>query len=155
MPTAPEEICAALNQSLALHWTAIEFYSSLSAWLAPKYPKLGEQYAADAEEERGHARRLMDRLRYFGEQPEYAHGAPMWSLDQDYIEMLDAAMALESAAATAERSNIAAARELLDEQTAAVFIELLAGSEASLLEIESAQSTIEDIGLDNYLALFA
>ena len=36
-----------------------------------------------------------------------------------------------------------------------MFIKLQKGSEESILEIEAAQLTIEEIGLENYLALFA
>lgn len=155
MPTAPVQVIDALHASLGLHWTAIEFYASLSSWLAPQYPRLGEKYAADAEEERGHAKRVMDRLRYFGEPAIYDHDEPKWSAGQSFPEILDTALELETAAAETERAGIGAARDALDEQTARVFIELQEGSQASILEIEAAHRSIQEIGLENYLALFA
>ena len=156
MPTAPTEVVDALSTSLRVHWTAIEFYSSLSSWLAPQYPKLGEKYAADAEEERGHAKRVMDRLRYFGEPAAFEHDPPKWPHHtQSFVEILDTALELETEAAATETLGIEAARDALDEQTARVFIELQEGSQASILEIEAAQRSIQEIGLENYLALFA
>lgn len=155
MPPAPAPVIDALHQSLGLHWTAIEFYSSLSSWLAPQYPKLGEKFAADAEEERGHAKRLMDRLRFFDQPPAFDHDEPPAPNAANYSETLANALALETDAAAAETAGIRIAREHADEQTARVFIKLQKGSEESILEIEAAQLTIEEIGLENYLALFA
>lgn len=143
----------ALATALGLHWQAIEFYSAYAAWIAPQYPKLAERIAADAEEERGHARAVMDRLRYFGMPAVFEHQSRAVPTE-GYEAFLPDALELETAAADHERAAILTCRAVGDEQSALVFAGLLAGSEQSILEIEATQQTIEEIGLDNYLAAF-
>jgi len=69
-------------------------------------------------------------------------------------EFLAAALDLERSAAEAERAGIVTARAAGDEGTAAILVQLLAGSEASILEIEGDLSLLADdqVGLDNWLA---
>ena len=67
---------------------------------------------------------------------------------------LSAALTLETLAANVEESNVLVCRQAGDERSALDFAELLGGSQASILEIEAAQATIEEIGLENYLAAF-
>lgn len=151
MPQGNPTVIEALRASLRLHWQAIEFYSAYAAWIAPQYAKLGERYAADAEEERGHARLCMDRLRFFGEPAVFDHADPTVPTE-GFEAFLTEALALETAAAELEEKNVALARGENDERSALVFAELLAGSEASILEIEATRQTLAEIGLDNYLA---
>ncbi|NBP04307.1 MAG: hypothetical protein EBU90_30305 [Proteobacteria bacterium] len=71
MPEGPKQIVAILQSSLALHWAAIEAYTLQSRhYAAYGYPKLAEKYAGDAEEERGHAHKLIDRLEFYNVTPE-------------------------------------------------------------------------------------
>lgn len=151
MPSGQPEVIDALRASLRLHWEAIEFYAAYSAWIAPQYSKLGEKYAADADEERGHAKLVLDRLRFFGEPGVFDHADPEVPT-AGYAEFLTEALALEQRAAAVEQESVAACRAAGDERSALVFVELLEGSEASILEIESTLHTIEEIGLDNLLA---
>jgi bacterioferritin (cytochrome b1) len=65
---------------------------------------------------------------------------------------LRANLSLEDAAASVERANILTCRAQGDEQSALVFSALLAGSEASIREIEGIQTAISEIGIDNFLA---
>lgn len=151
MPTGQPEVIDALRASLRLHWEAIEFYAAYAAWIGPQYSKLGEKYAADADEERGHAKLVLDRLRFFDEPAVFDHADPEVPTE-GYEEFLKAAFFLEDKAAAVEQENIRICRAAGDERSALVFVELLAGSEASMLEIESTRHTIEEIGLDNLLA---
>lgn len=153
MPNGNPAVIDALRRSLRLHWEAIEFYAAYASWIAPQYARLGAKYAADAEEERGHAKACLDRLRYFGQPAVFDHdqiGVPT----EGYAAFLDAALVLETAAAETEEANIQICRDAGDERSALVFVELLAGSQASILEIEAALTSIGEIGLDNYLADF-
>lgn len=154
MPAAPTEIVDALQASCRLHLTAIDHYTSLAAHLERwGYRLLGERFRADAKEERGHLRLVMERLEYFDVAPALDHKLASWPR-HDYAGILNANLLLETAAAAVERANIAVSREAGDEQTALVFVTLLAGSERSVLEIEAAKQIIVEIGLDNYLATF-
>jgi bacterioferritin len=153
MPARNPAVIDALRSSLRLHWEAIEFYAAYAAWIAPQYRKLGEKYAADAEEERGHAKAVLDRLRYFGEPGVFDHADPTVPTD-GFDSFLSAAFAIETGAAAVEEANVLVCRQEGDELSALVFADLLAGSQASILEIEAAQATIKEIGLDNYLAAF-
>jgi bacterioferritin len=155
MPSAPNAVVDALQASCRLHLTAIEHYTGLAAHLERwGYAELGERFRDDAEEERGHLRLVMDRLAYFDVAPSLDHKLPVWPR-HDYAGILDANLLLETAAAAVERTNIAVSREAGDEQTALVFVTLLAGSERSVLEGEAAKQIVKEIGLDNYLATFA
>lgn len=143
----------ALATALGLHWQAIEFYSAYAAWIAPQYPKLAERIAADADEERAHARAVMDRLRFYGMPAVFEHQSRAIPTEGFDLFLADA-LELETAAADQERAAILACRAVGDEQSALVFSRLLAGSEQSILEIEATRQSIEEIGLDNYLAAF-
>lgn len=151
MPQGNPSVIEALRASLRLHWQAIEFYAAYASWIAPQYRALGEKYAADAEEERGHAKAVMDRLRFFGEPAVFDHADPTVPTE-GFEEFLSAALALETAAATVEEAHVSLCRAAGDERSALVFAELLEGSQASILEIEATQMTIAEIGLDNWLA---
>lgn len=153
MPEGTANVIEALRSSLRMHWEAIEFYSAYSAWIAPQFPKLGTKYAAEAEEERAHAKAVLERLRYYGEPGVFDHGDPIVPTD-GFLTFLGEALKLETAAATMEEQNVLICRNDGDERSALLFAELLAGSQASILEIEAAQETIDYIGLDNYLAAF-
>lgn len=152
MPSAPQTVIAALQTSASLHLTAIEHYQALAAHFERwGYAKLGAKCREDAEEERGHLAKVLARLEYYDVQPTYAHETPEWPR-HDYEGILAANLALETAAAEAERANILASRAVGDELSASVFIDLLIGSEESIKEIEAIQKVLEQIGTDNFLA---
>jgi hypothetical protein len=73
---------------------------------------------------------------------------------EGFGSFLSEAVTLQTEAAMAEEENVSICRQRGDERSDLVFAELLAGSQASILEIEAAQATIQQIGLDNYLAAF-
>lgn len=152
MPLALNTVIDALQTSASLHLTAVEHYQAQAAHFERwGYPKLAAQCREDAEEERGHLAKVMARLEYYDVQPTYAHDTPEWPR-HDYEGILAANLALETAAAVAERANILAARAAGDELSALVFVDLLVGSEDSIKKIEAIQKILEQIGTDNYLA---
>jgi bacterioferritin (cytochrome b1) len=152
MPIPFPESVDALQRSANLHWTAIEHYASMAAHLTRiGYAKLGARFDRDAEEERGHLRRVLDRLEFFRVQVSYDHAQPSWP-SGDVPGMLTASLSLESYAAVAERHNIVASRSIGDEGSTVVFVELLAGSETSIRELEADIFLIGQMGLDNWLA---
>ncbi len=152
MPQAPDGVVQTLQAAAALHLTAIENYQAqaehLDRW---GYGKLAAACREDAEEERGHLRDVLARLEFYDAETPYAHEQPDWPR-HDYEGILAANLALESAAMEVERAAVVACRAVGDELSALVFAKLLAGSEASVAEIEAVQKVIEQIGLDNYLA---
>lgn len=143
---------AALQLIASLHWLAIEQYtlqaSHLGRW---GYPKLAAHAAADAEEEREHLLKVLERLEYYDIEPTCDHERAEWPR-HDVEGMLAANYALEVKVMEAERGCVLVARDAGDELTALVFADLLAGSEKSVKEIEAERRIIDQIGLDNYLA---
>lgn len=151
-PIAVGGVVASLQLGVSLHMTAIENYQTQAAHFARwGYAKLGSKYAEDAEEERGHLDALLKRLEYYDVQPSYSHEQPSWPR-HDFEGILASNYDLETAAANAERAAVVACRNVGDEQSALIFAANLAGSEASIAEIEATQRILEQIGLDNYLA---
>ena len=154
MPSPSQGIVAALQSSLELHWAAVHFYMAVAAHLRRwGYPKLGDRFASDAEEEIGHANKLIARLEYFDQSASNSHAAVAWPRD-DFDGILGAQLDLEASAVAAERQGFSAAISVGDGGTAKLFAELLADSEHSVQEIEAAQVVIRQIGLDNYLAAY-
>ncbi len=143
---------AALQLSVSLHWLAVEQYTVQAEHLARwGYSKLAEEAREDAEEERGHLRKLLSRLEFYDIEPTCDHDHAEWPR-HDYEGILASNYALEVKSMMAERGNVMVARSAGDELTAIVFAEILAGSEASVRNIEGTMRVIEQIGIDNFLA---
>lgn len=152
MPSAPDGVINALQASVRLHMTAIESYQAQAEHFARwGYAKLGEKYRGEAEEERGHLKKCLERLEYYDEQPAYDHDEPNWPR-HDYEGILAANLELEMTAMKVERANVLVCRAAGDELSAELFADLLEGSEGSVAEIEAIQKVLEQIGTDNYLA---
>lgn len=152
MPSAPAGVVDALKSSLALHWAAVEVYAAQSEHFTRwGFPKLGEEFAADAEEERGHANKLLARLEYYNAAPTADHPFLDWPRD-NYPGVLDANYAMETAAANVERAGYTTALAAADPLTASIFLDLIEGSEGSIRDIEATKNVIAAVGLDNFLA---
>lgn len=152
MPTGNDKVIETLQASLGLHLTAIEAYSSQASHFERwGYPKLAEKAAAEAEDERTHAKRLMDRLEFFDVPPSLEHAPGEWPR-HDFQGTLEANYGMETQAAEVERGGYTLALAADDPLTADLFRQNLRSSEESLAEIEAAREVIEQIGLDNYLA---
>jgi bacterioferritin len=151
LPLAPD-VVPALQKSVSLHLTAIEFYATASAHCGRLgYPVLAKRFAADVEEENGHLARLLARLEFFWIAPVMDH-APGNAPRLDIPGLLRAALGMEQAAAAVEREAIEVARAACDEGTAVPLIKLLKGSEASISQLETDLQNIGQIGLENWLA---
>ena len=152
MPAAIPASVECLQNAVSLHLTAIEHYATAAEHLARiGYGKLAARFAEDAEEERGHLKAAVARLEFFQTAPVLTHAAPAWPR-YDVPGILDASLKLEQMTADAERQHIVEVRAAADEGTAVVFVELLAGSEQSIRELEADQLTLSQVGADNWLA---
>jgi len=152
MPAPPVAVVEVLHGSVALHLLAIEQYEGQSEHFRRwGYPKLADKYAKDVEEERGHLSEVLKRLEFYDVAANFAHDKPDWPR-HDFVGVIDSNLMLETTAVEYERAAVLKARAAGDELTAAVFADLLEGSEGSVAENESIQRVIEQIGLDNYLA---
>ena len=152
MPSPAPAVVAALQRSASLHLTAVEHYATLGEHLARwGYSKLGERWRADAEEERGHFKAVAARLEFYDQGVSLQHDPAFWPR-HDVPGQLSASLALETAAAAAERANIVTSRINGDEQSALVFAELLEGSEDSIRQLEADLEVIREVGIDNWLA---
>lgn len=155
MPAAIPTSVECLQNAVSLHLTAIEHYATAAEHLGRiGYAKLASRFAEDAEEERGHLKAALARLEFFQTAPVLTHASPTWPR-YDVPGILQSSLDLEAAAWEAERRHIVEVRGAADEGTAAVFVELLAGSEASVRELEADQLLIAQMGLDNWLSLQA
>jgi bacterioferritin len=142
----------ALQASLRNHWTQIAAYETQASHFARwGYAKLGVAFLAYAVEERDHAKKLIDRLEFFDAQPTYEFEHPLWPR-HDYEGILEVNYTFETTTANAERSGYLLCVELGDAETAAIFAELLKGSENGMAEIEATRLVIDQIGIDNFLA---
>lgn len=150
-PQSPE-IVAALQLSFQQHLKQAEAYEAQAAhfnrW---GYPALGAAYAADALEERHHAKLCTDRLQEFDVQPDPTHETVAWP-QHDLEGILDSNYAVDAEAAAAERDGYVKSVANGDPTSAAIFAELFKGSEDGMAKIEAIRMTISQIGLDNYLA---
>jgi bacterioferritin (cytochrome b1) len=145
-------VTAACQQVVSLHLTAIEFYTLASAHFGRiGYPVLSKRFAADVAEEREHLDAVLGRLEFFWVPPEMTH-TPGAAPGDNVPEFLRSALALENAAAAAERTAVAAARLAGDEGTAVALTPLLQGSEGAILALEGDLYAIGQIGPDNWLA---
>lgn len=147
-----ESILAALQQSLTLHWTALETYRSLAVHFGQwGYPKLASKFAEDAKEEAEHADRLLCRLEFFDRQPLYDHQFAEWHR-HDAAGILGTVLGLERASAEAERAGAKLALDSADDGTAAVFRQNLEGSEEGVQWAKAALQSVREIGMQNWLA---
>jgi len=152
MPSPAPDVVSALQRSASLHLTAVEHYATLGEHLARwGYAKLGERWRTDAEEERGHFKAVAARLEFYDRGVSLQHDPAFWPR-HDVPGQLSASLALETAAAAAERANIVTSRANGDEQSALMFAKLLEGSEDSIRQLEADLEVIREVGIDNWLA---
>lgn len=151
--TASPAVIDCLQNAVSLHLTAVEHYATIAEHLdRAGYHKLGDRFRGDAEEERGHLKKAMERLEYYQTAPVLTHAAPVFPR-YDVPGILAANLSLEESAAAAERRHVTECRAAGDELSALVFVDLLEGSEQSIKEIEADRFVIQQIGLDNWLSL--
>jgi len=152
MPQPLDGVVDALQASLALHWTQAEMYDlqavHLTRW---GYGKLGETWASYAAEERGHIKKLSERLEFFDVQPSPTHDEPELPR-HDFESILDVNYDADMTAAEVERAGFMTCIAVGDSVSAKIFMKLRRGSEDSMAGIEAIRKVIEQIGAENYLA---
>jgi len=152
MPQPLEGVVDALQASLALHWSQAEMYDlqavHLTRW---GYGKLGEVWASYAAEERGHIKKLSERLEFFDVQPSPTHDEPELPR-HDFEAILDSNYEADTQAAEVERAGFMTCISVGDSVSAKLFMKLRRGSEDSMANIEAIRKVIDQIGAENYLA---
>lgn len=152
MPAPLEGVVELLQSALSLHLSQAEAYEGQSSHFRRwGYTTLADTWAAYALEERGHAKKVTDRLEFFDEKPILDHETTEWTR-HEFEEILASNYLGDTQAADVERQGFITCTQVGDSDTAAIFAELLHGSEESMATIEAIRMVISQIGLDNYLA---
>jgi bacterioferritin len=145
-------VVESLQQTLSLHLSQAEAYetqaSHFQRW---GYGKLADEYAMYAAEERGHAKKAIDRLEFFDVKPVLDHEVTEWPR-HDFLGILDSNYLGDYQAAEVERAGYVLCVQSGDADSAAIFAELLHGSEQGMASIEAIKKVVSQIGVDNYLA---
>jgi len=151
-----ETVIELLKKSLNIHWQQTTSLTAQSVHLERwGYKKLAAIIKEDAEEEHEHASINIERLEFFDiDYQPLIVSPPTWPR-HDMIGMINYNLASVKEAALAERAAIVAARSIGDELTANSMIPLLQGSENGIKLYEGYLKMIEQMGLDNFLSLFA
>ncbi len=150
MQGAPE-IIEFLNEALAAEVTAINQYFVNSKvcedW---GWTRLAAKMREESIEEMHDAEKLMDRILYLDGSPRLESLAGVRA-GKTVPEQMENDRQLEVAAIERYRRGVALAEELGDVGTRELLEHLLVGEEAHLDWIETQQSAIADIGIQNYL----
>lgn len=145
-----------LKKSLNIHWQQTISLTAqamhLDRW---GYTKLSAILKEDAEEEHQHAMENIKRLEFFDEdyQP-IVVSPPSWTR-HDMVAIIQYNLNSVREAAAAEKQAITASRLVGDELTANSMIPLLQGSENGIRLYEGYLKMIDQMGLDNFLSLYA
>lgn len=138
-------ILGLLNRQLTLERTANATYLALAAWCdANGYTGSSARFAADADEEYSHAKRVVAYLQDRATPTLTALAAPpaeLAGLPQCYA----AALNLERSVSTALQQLIDAARSAADEATAQFASSLLAGQVSSEKELQTVLLQLKDL----------
>lgn len=150
------EVIELLKKSLNIHWQQTISLTAqamhLDRW---GYTKLSAILKEDAEEEHQHAMENIKRLEFFDEdyQP-IVVSPPSWTR-HDMVAIIQYNLNSVREAAAAEKQAITASRLVGDELTANSMIPLLQGSENGIRLYEGYLKMIDQMGLDNFLSLYA
>jgi bacterioferritin (cytochrome b1) len=151
-----EEVISLLKQSLNVHWQQTTSLSAqavhLDRW---GYKKLAAIIKKDAEEEHEHAMINLKRLEFFDVDYQPLIVSPQSWARHDMVAMIEYNLQSVREAASVEKATIVAARAMGDELTANSMIPLLQGSENGIEIYESYLKQISQMGLDNFLSLYA
>jgi bacterioferritin len=147
-----DQILQYLNECLKAELTAINQYF-LHAKMCENwgYKRLAEYNRKESIEEMKHAEDLMDRILFLEGTPNMTDMFPI-RIGQDVRQQLENDMALEMDAIPRLNQAIAAAREVGDNASRALFEKILVDEEEHVDYIEAQMHIINEIGLANYLA---
>ena len=145
------EIIDFLNEALAAEVTAINQYFVNSKvcedW---GWTRLAAKMRAESIEEMHDAEKLMDRILYLDGMPRLESLASVRA-GKTVEEQMENDRLLEVAAIERYRRGVALSEQLGDVGTRELLEHLLVGEEEHLDWIETQQSAIADIGIQNYL----
>ncbi|HSN84408.1 MAG TPA: bacterioferritin [Polyangiales bacterium] len=147
------EIIDCLNALLTNELTAIDQYFVQARMLEDwGFIKLYERISHEADDERGHADRLVKRILFFEGQPDVGSRAPL-KIGSNPNEMLANDLEYELEVARTLNEAIALCRKHGDNGTREMLEELLRDTEDDhILWLEQQLSLIEKVGLKNYLS---
>lgn len=145
-----------LNSLIPIEWTVTSLYqrnASLLAYLG--IAKLSAKFEEESLEERGHARLLLDRMRFLGITPQPTN-TPARTLENvpdetDPLQMIGTSLTLESDAAEKYRAAIGAAHDAGDHGTRFVLEQILRETEDHVLWLEQQLNRASLIGRENFL----
>ncbi len=147
-----EKLITVLNQLLADELTAISQYMVHSEmcdnW---GYDKLHKAIEAQAHDEMHHAEWLIRRILFLEGAPVVSKLNPI-KIGKDVAQIVSNDEADEQGAIRAYNSAIALAREVADQATADLLVDILKMEEGHVDWAEIQRTQIAQMGLENYLA---
>jgi ferritin len=153
-----ERFVAELNAQIAREFAAAHQYTAIAAWYAAEtYPRLAAFFYEQADEERGHALKMVDYLLDTGEEVDFgAIDKPRGSFE-DHIAPIRAALAQEQQVTVDISKLFEVARETNDyrsEQFIHWFLEEQTEEEASIGDLLTVAERTRDVPmlLEEYLA---
>ena len=151
-----ENVIELIKKSLNIHWQqTISLTAQAMHFNRWGYTKLSALLKQDAEEEHQHAMENIKRLEFFdADYQPMVVSPPSWTR-HDMIGIIQYNLNSVREAAAAEKQAILASRLVGDELTANSMIPLLEGSENGIRLYEGYLKMIEQMGLDNFLSLYA
>jgi bacterioferritin len=146
------EIIELLNEVLTAELTAINQYflhaKIMDDW---GYKRLAEHTRHESIDEMKHADIVTDRILLFDALPNYQRYFPL-RIGETVPEMFEADLQLEYTAVERLNRAIAAAVAAGDNGSRELFEQILVSEEDHIDWLETQLSTIEQIGVENYLA---
>jgi bacterioferritin len=146
------EIVELLNEVLTAELTAINQYflhaKIMEDW---GYLRLAEHTRHESIDEMKHAEIVTDRVLFLNGLPNYQRYFPL-RIGESVPEMFEADRDLEYAAVERLNRAIAKAVELGDNGSRELFEQILVSEEEHINWLETQLTTIEQIGVENYLA---
>ena len=147
-----DRLLTVLNQLLADELTAISQYMVHSemceSW---GYGKLHKAIEKQAIDEMRHAEWLIRRILFLDGIPIVSRLNPL-AIGQTVLQIIGNDQEAEVAAVTAYNRGIALAREVADQATADLLVQILKMEEGHVDWAEMQRAQIEQMGLENYLS---
>lgn len=147
-----QHIIDALNGLLAAELAAMDQYFIHAEMYADwGFTRLHERIAHEFEDEKGHAKQLIERILFLQGRPDMHTRTPV-RIGQDVEEMLANDLQLEYEVGDALKDAIALCEQAQDYQTRAVLVQLLADTEEDhAYWLEQQLRLIKLVGRENYL----
>ncbi len=153
-----ERFVAELNAQIAREFAAAHQYTAIAAWYAAEtYPRLAKFFYEQADEERGHALKMVDYLLDTGEEVDFGAIDKPRSDFGDHVAPIEAALAQEKQVTVDISALFQVARETNDyrsEQFIHWFLEEQTEEEASMDDLLTVAERTRDVPmlLEEYLA---